>query len=202
MRAVNLLPRDESKRTKTNVPVLVGVVGAVLATAILSVMFLSATAKVRDRQGQLDELRAELAAVPPPAPPNTASTGLATERQQRIVALSTALTRRVAWDRVLRNLSLVLPDDVWLTALSATSPASPAASAPPAPAAPTAAPTQFNISGYTYSQDSVARLLSRLQVVPDLTNVQLQASSLTQVGSQHIVQFTIAANVRAGGAAS
>src|SRR5207247_10795231 len=38
---------------------------------------------------------------------------------------------------------------------------------------------QFIMQGRTYSHDGVARLLSRLQVVPDLTNVQLQSSTLS-----------------------
>src|SRR5690349_22028225 len=135
MRAVNLLPRDESKRTKTNVPVLVGVVGAVVVCALLSMLFLSASSKVRDEQGELDALNAQLAVIPPPPPPDSAGAGLATQEQARLTALSGALSKRVAWDRVLRNLSLVLPNDVWLSTLNATSP-SPANLAAPPPAVP------------------------------------------------------------------
>ena len=197
MRAVNLLPRDESKRTKTNVPVLVGVVGVVLVSAMLSMMFLSASSKVREQQGELDSLNAQIAVIPPPPPIDSAGAGLASQEQARL----TALSKRVAWDRVLRNLSLVLPDDVWLSALSASSPASPASAVAPVVAAGTP-PTQFTMTGYTYSQAAVARLLSRLEVLPDLTNVQLQNSTQAQVGTQDVVQFQIAANVRAGAAAS
>jgi Tfp pilus assembly protein PilN len=200
MRAVNLLPRDETKRTKTNVPVLVGVSGAVLVSAMLAMLFLSAASKVQDRQTQLDSARAQLAVIPPPAAPDTAQQGLAAQQQARLAALSTALAKRVPWDRVLRNFSLVLPDDVWLTTMSAASPASPSAAAAAAPA--TGPPTQFVINGYTYSQASVARLLSRLDVLPDLSDVQLQSSTLTKSGNQKVVQFAIAANVRAGAAAS
>ena len=57
-------------------------------------------------------------------------------------------------------------------------------------------PTGFTLDGYTYSQDGVARVLTRLMVVPDLSNVQLSSSSVTKVGTQNIVQFTIVANVR------
>ena len=85
-------------------------------------------------------------------------------------ALSTALTSRIAWDRVFREFSLVLPDDVWLTTLTAKSPISPLTNVRRRTGA---APSQFTIQGRTYSHDGVARLLSRLQVVPDLTNVQL-----------------------------
>jgi Tfp pilus assembly protein PilN len=66
----------------------------------------------------------------------------------------------------------------------------------PAPA------TELTISGYTYSQASVARLLERLAVVPDLTDVQLQNSAGAAVSGQKVVNFTIVANIRAGKGAS
>ena len=52
-----------------------------------------------------------------------------------MTALSAALSRRVAWDRIFRELSLVLPDDVWLATLSAKAPVSSSVAAAPAPAA-------------------------------------------------------------------
>ena len=196
MRAVNLLPGGDAKRSKTNVPVLVGVAGAVVVCALLSFMFLSASSKVHDKQNELNAINAQIAVIPPPPPPDAAGAALASQQQARLTALSGALSKRVAWDRVLRNLSLVLPNDVWLSALSATSPASPASAVVPVPAAG-ATPTGFLLSGSTYSQRSVARLLSRLEVLPDLTNVQLQNSSQSQVGTQNIIQFVIAASVSA-----
>jgi Tfp pilus assembly protein PilN len=197
MRAVNLLPRDQTKRSKTNVPVLVAVAGAVVVCAMLSMLFLSASSTVRQKQDELDQINAQIAVIPPPPPPDSAGAGLATQEQARLTAVASALSKRVAWDRVLRNLSLVLPDDVWLSSLAASSPASPASAVVPVPVAG-APPTGFTLTGYTYSQAGVARLLSRLEVLPDLSNVQLQNSTLTQFGTQKIVQFQIAANVRSG----
>ena len=195
MRAVNLLPGDGAKRSKTNVPVLVAVAGAVVVCALLSFMFLSASSQVHDKQNELNAINAQIAVIPPPPPPDAAGAALASQQKARLTALSGALSKRVAWDRVLRNLSLVLPSDVWLSTLSASSPASPASAVVPIPAAG-ATPTGFLLSGYTYSQQGVARLLSRLEVLPDLTNVQLQNSSQSLIGTQSIVQFVIAASVR------
>ena len=78
----------------------------------------------------------------------------------------------------------MLPDDVWLATLSAKAPVSSSVPIAPAPAAAgtTVAATQFTLDGYTYSHPAVARLLSRLAVIPDLVNVQLQQSTLTKVG--------------------
>jgi len=199
VRAVNLLPRDDRRQrgaeARRNNPVLVGgVAGTVLVTAILAAWFLTASAGVADNQKRRDAAQAELAATPVPPPTSPGASELEQEKSARIAALSSALAGRLAWDRVLRELSLVLPDDVWLESLSAQAPKGAAAAAGPAGAA-------FTINGKTYSHDGVARLLARLAVVPHLTSVQLQHSTLapSETGRK-VVEFSINAAVKAAGA--
>jgi Tfp pilus assembly protein PilN len=205
VRAVNLLPRDNrAKRTRAeSAPIVVGLGLLVVVSIALSVMFLGASSSVTDKRNALGQAKASLAVLPPlPKAQTAVEAGLAGEQKARVAAVTSALSRRVAWDRVLREFATVLPDDVWLTSISAKAPASPASAAPPAAVAPATAPTGFTINGYTYSQDGVARLLSRLDVLPDLHNVQLQTSSLAKVGRQEVVQFVILADVSPPGAAS
>jgi len=203
MRAVNLLPRDHGRQrtmTKESLPVLVGGCTFLLVAAVLGAMFMMGSGKIAAQQRKLDDLNRTYQALPPPPPgPSAAQQQLAGEESARVSALSTALGSRVAWDRVFREFSLVLPDDVWLTTLTAKSPISPATNA-----ATTAggAPSQFTVQGRTYSHDGVARLLSRLQLVPDLTNVQLVSSTLSKVGGQDVVEFTIAADIAVAGSPS
>jgi Tfp pilus assembly protein PilN len=182
--------------------VLVPVVLAVLLAAILSAMFLSGSGTVKDKQAELATLQDELHAIPTPdASRVKTQTALAADKQARVSALSGALSRRVAWDRVFRELSLVLPNDVWLATISGKAPVPSSSAVAPAPAAAgaTIAATGFTIDGYTYSHPAVARLLSRLAVVPDLVNVQLQQSTLTKVGTAQAVHFVIVADVRRPG---
>lgn len=195
MRAVNLLPRDDPRGSsrQTNPLVLVGVVGAVAATAILAAFFLMVSAGVADKQARLDAAQSELDATPVPPPADTSNATLEQEKSARVVALSTALVTRIAWDRVLREISLVLPEDVWLTTLAAKAPG------PAAVAAPTAG---FTITGKTYSHNGVARLLARLAVVPQLATVQMQHSTLgTSESGRPVVDFSIQAVVKGPGAA-
>jgi Tfp pilus assembly protein PilN len=160
---------------------------------------LGAGGAVSEKQAELDSLRAQIAAVPRPVEQDSGGDAqLAVEKGARVGALSLALNGRVAWDRVLRQVSLVLPEDVWLTTLSANAPA--AAAAAGEEGAATA--TGFTLVGSTYSQDGVARFLSRLSVVPDLANVRLMSSQSTLVGRRELVQFTVLADVRAPGAGS
>jgi Tfp pilus assembly protein PilN len=197
MRAVNLLPRDHGQRTikKESLPVLVGACSALLVLAALGAMYMMGSGKIASQQRTLDDLNRRFQALPPPpAGPTTAEQALAGEQSARVTALTAALASRVSWDRVFREFSLVLPEDVWLTELSAKSPISPATNVSSSTGVGT--PSEFSITGRTYSHDGVARLLSRLQVVPDLTNVQLVSSTLAKVGNQDVVEFTIAADIK------
>jgi Tfp pilus assembly protein PilN len=200
VRAVNLLPREQAQRTikKESLPVLIGACSGVLVAAVLGAMFMMGSGKIAAQQRKLDDLnRIYQALPPPPAGPSVAQQQLAGEQSARVTALSSALTSRVAWDRVFREFSLVLPDDVWLTNLSAKAPISALTNLSTASAG--GVPSQFTIQGRTFSHDGVARLLSRLQVVPDLTNVQLLSSSLSKVAGQDVVEFSIAADIKVAG---
>jgi Tfp pilus assembly protein PilN len=193
MRAVNLLPRDEARKSfkKSNVPVFVGVVAAVLVTTVLCAGFLLESAAVTQKQNDLDAARAELALVPPPAPQQSSSdASLAGVEAARASALQQAIDGRVAWDRILREISLVLPGDVWLSGLTLGSPSF------------TGGQGGFELDGEAYSHDGVARLLSRLTLVPDITNVALDHSNSTAPGKHAPVDFKITADVRAPGATS
>ena len=196
MRAVNLLPRDaEQARKGPQLPIVVGCAGAVLTAIVLAGGYLSASSKVGDENAKLAEVQAKIAAVPRPAPEAPTVTSLPQERQARVAALATALAQRVAWDRILREISLVLPEDVWLRTLNATAPG-------PAPSTGTAVANGITIEGFTYSQAGVARLLARLSVIPDLADVTLQSSTTADVAGRDIVSFTIGGNVRQSGAQS
>lgn len=204
MRAVNLLPKDAQPRSfeKNRGVAFAGVGGFALVSVALSAAMLTSAGAIRERQATVDGLNAEIAALPPPVAPQEPTTRdgeVQSEKTARLTALGSALGGRFAWDRILRRVSLVLPDDVWLTSLSATGPSPLAVAGPPGSAG--AAP-ELLLNGSTYSQDAVARLLSRLAVVPDLSDVQLQSSNRTSVRGKQVVQFVVRAGLKPAGAAS
>jgi Tfp pilus assembly protein PilN len=189
MRAVNLLPKDSSaarrrqqRKIDPAVPALVG--GLLVVAAGIFLGSISASGDITEKRDAVADLQTRLGRLPKPAVTSPADAALVNEQQLRSDALTTALTSRVAWDAVLRRFSLVLPEDVWLTSLSATD------------SGTTGAARLLQVSGYTYSHDAVARLLARLAVVPDLRDVQLQRSSLADLAGRTVVQFDIAASVR------
>jgi Tfp pilus assembly protein PilN len=207
MRAVNLLPKDANQRGKSiraEDPAVV--VGSALGLVVLIALvagFLNVHSKVNGEQKKLTAARIELGrlatqkrAEPTPYKPVKQKPivpipAVTSEEQPRLAAISTALSTRIAWDRILREFSLVLPTDVTLTTLSLTTPS------PASAGATTGAPAgaqNLTIDGTTYSHDAVARLLSRLMLIPDLTNVTL--SNSTANTDSGLVTFNITAGVK------
>jgi Tfp pilus assembly protein PilN len=218
MRAINLLPRDDKRSTRSKPPsavVLTGVIGGVVVTALVCGLFLMAHGKVKHKQAELDSAQQELAAIPVPAQDQVArADALVADKAARIAALNTALSRRVAWDRVLREFAMVLPDDVWLQRLSGQPPTLSTAMGGPTstggaatgsaapPGAGTDGQVMFMVEGFTYSQNGVARLMSRMQVVPDFQHIQLLSSERAEVKGRAIYHFKVGADIRQPGGGS
>jgi Tfp pilus assembly protein PilN len=206
VRAVNLLPKDDAQRSRRqqNIPAVVSTGLIVLVTGLLGLMYFTSKSTAQAKDLEYQDAQAELALLPSPADiaaKNAPQQKLKGEHDARVGALSAALTKRVAWDRILREISLVLPEDVWLSSWAAATPTPASGATAPASAAGQP-PTLMTIEGYTYSHESVARLLTRLSVIPDLRNVWLTKSSRGALAGRPIVSFTILADVRAAGAAS
>ena len=207
MRAVNLLPRQQVQQTRErpNALVLLAAIGGGAVLLALVAGTLVANRSVDREKQALASARAVLAVTPDhqlSAQTQSFRQQVLTQREQRSLALASALGKRVSWDRVLRRFALVLPDDVWLNSVTGNVPLDPEpATAATSTALPTAA-TELTIQGYTYSQASVARLLERLSVVPDFTDAQLKSSQSTTVSNQKVISFTIVANIRNGKGAS
>jgi Tfp pilus assembly protein PilN len=203
MRAVNLLPPDErsAKSLKNEDPAVVlgSAVGLIVLIALSLGFFLAhsnATAqqkKLKEAQIELGKLslikRAPVTAPKKPTRPIIPIPAITSQETPLMQAVSGALAYRIAWDRILREFSLVVPDDVTISTLSMTAPPTIAA----APGSTTTA-TGLTLQGLAYSHDSVARLLSRLMLIPDLSDVTL-SSSTAQAGAQG-VQFSITASVK------
>jgi hypothetical protein len=217
MRAVNLLPKELQTRKSIREEDPAVVVGSALGVVVMIALGLafyvehSAAAK---QQARLNTARLELAQLsikqqhkkPKPTKPAVPITpvvpppSITGQEATWLSSVETNLSQRIAWDRVLREVSLVMPDDVTLTSLSMSAPATPTVipgvvATPPA----TGAAQDFSIAGDAFSYDSVARLLSRLSLVPDLSDVTLtntSAGSTAAAGAASSVQFNISANVK------
>jgi Tfp pilus assembly protein PilN len=213
MRAVNLLPADRHAKkgsaagsNQRTALVACAVAGVALIGGLVFMVWQS-NSSVSSKQKQLATLQARIAAGS--SQPGAAAT--ATDRRATVAGLA---GDRLAWDSFLQTVSKVMPEDVWVTSLAgttagaaATLAAAQAAAAPlttttstttPATTTPlpsTASSNTFTISGITYSQPSVARVMRRLAFVPWLSDVTLVSSAQTTVGTDTLYAFTLKANL-------
>ncbi|MBE3087934.1 MAG: PilN domain-containing protein [Chloroflexi bacterium] len=195
MRAVNLLPRDaeRARRTTPDPALLIGVAGLAIVVAALFSMYMSASGKVQDKTGERSDLQIELnrlTKVNPPPKVLPAQAKVAALRSGRIDAVSNALAYRIPWNNILGQLSLVMPSGVKLTTLAASTPVS------ANPQFNGAAVGKLSITGWAYSQESVFLLLTRLKVLPPLTDVALVSSTINAGGSPVTYTFSISAQIR------
>jgi hypothetical protein len=196
MRAVNLLPQKE-RRTPgfAGAKAPLAVVGAV---AVLGGMGFwgyslhgqvdSAKDDVAAATAERDGLRDQLGAF-------QAAQARDAAQEVRTGAVVGLVTGRVNWERIIRDLSAVMPRDVWLTNLKGET----EVSAGPATAATATAPNVNNsavprgvhLDGYAYNQTQVALLMARAATIPGLGEPRLASSEVQDGDEQDVIHFVI-----------
>jgi Tfp pilus assembly protein PilN len=100
--------------------------------------------------------------------------------EQRVETVASLANSRFDWSRVMRELALVLPDDVLLVDLTAG--AGPGAGEGESELGGSLGPS-FEMSGCTSSQDAVARFVIALKDIDGVTRVGLQSSAVNDESS-------------------
>lgn len=163
-----------------NRTIAMAVAGMVVAGALVAAWAFTERAAVRDRRAVMTTLQNQLDGIPSPTAPTRRLLVLGADRRARVDAIATVLGSRVAWDRILREVSAVLPADAWLTDISADGGTTP----------------QLHLRGYAKTSEAVALTLSRLGIVSDLTDVRLGRSDRVTVSGASVLRFSVTAGVR------
>jgi Tfp pilus assembly protein PilN len=193
---INLLPPEirerQRARRRTAAVALVGIIvlAALGAFYVLQVMRLADVQEDLEAQQQRNnELRQEIAQLQRFAE-------LQQELQDTRDLLNTLLADRILWSGVLRDVSLVIPSEMWLSGLTGT--ATGAEAGTTTTTTTTAAPTvpggglvgQITFNGFAFEHRDVALWLSRLEDVRGFVNPWLSNSQKTLIGLTEVVQFT------------
>jgi Tfp pilus assembly protein PilN len=193
---VNLLPPEiyERQRIRRRTGAVVAV-GLIVLMAIGAFYFLQVVrlneveddvsaqeARNADLQSQINELQ-DIAA-------------LETEIAATRGLLNDLLADRVLWSGVLRDVSLVIPGEVWLNGLTG-SVGAPAAGettttttvTPTTPGVTGGIVGQITFNGNAFEHTDVALWLTRLEDVRGFINPWLTSSTKTLIGTNEVVQF-------------
>ncbi|MSO42354.1 MAG: hypothetical protein EXQ70_10760 [Solirubrobacterales bacterium] len=188
MRPVNLLPPEERRGDRAGskgAGSLSYIVVGALAAGLLFVTAFALTGKqISDRTTEVSNLEQEEAAAQERAQRLQAFADFRGMRESRAAAVTSLAQSRFDWQRVLRELSIVIPSDAWL--ITATGTASPAVQmengAQLANRAEVAGPA-LELVGCAAGQDSVAGFVAALEDVDGVTRVGVVKSELPDESS-------------------
>jgi Tfp pilus assembly protein PilN len=181
MRPVNLLPQDQRRRQ----PSEGGGKGAYAVLGVLAVLLAMVAAYVlssnqlKERQSQAEAARVEADRLEAEAAAKENYTDFADIAQTRLMSVAGVAETRFDWERLMRELSRIMPEGSWLQAteastlgdLEATLPTANGA-ADPASASPTA-----SLVGCSPHQSDVARMMVRLRQLHRVSDVELNESA-------------------------
>jgi len=180
MRPVNLIPLED--RRGQNAPLRTGpvayiLIGAlVLALAGVTALVLTGN-QISDRKSELAQVKREDAAATARGESLAPYALCAALHEQRVARISSLADSRFDWERVMRELSLILPHDVWLVSLDAT--ASPEVGGSSGGSMRGSIPgPALAISGCAAGQEAVAGFVTALKDIDGVTRVGVESSEL------------------------
>ncbi|MFL5899012.1 MAG: PilN domain-containing protein [Solirubrobacterales bacterium] len=177
MRPVDLIPVELRQgahapmRTGPFPYILLGALVVVLAAVALLVLTGN---QVSEQKGELARLKREDAAAQQQATRLSAYVQFQQLHEERVATISSLADSRFDWERVMRELSLVLPHDVWLTDLKASA----GGGAEAAAGTGGIAGPSLELSGCASGQESVAGFVTALKDIDGVTRVGLSTSEL------------------------
>jgi Tfp pilus assembly protein PilN len=191
MRAVNLLPRQTSARKLAVDRTLVVAVAltVLVATAVVGGFFLEKAQAATERQrmvtaqAALAKAQSQQPSSHSPAPARLTVPVVLSQEQPWHLALDAAISSRVAWDTLLRQLEYVVPSNITLTTVTLGS----------SGGGTTPAGGLISLGGSAFSSKDLAVFLATLARVPNVTQVAL-VSSTTASGSKFLT-FQITAQM-------
>jgi Tfp pilus assembly protein PilN len=180
VRPVNLTPPEErgGKRASRRTGSISYLVLAALALGVVVVTALVLTTNtINDRKSEISELEAREAAARSEAESLRAFAEFAVLAEARAQTVTSLAQSRFDWERVLRELALVIPGDVWLVELSgAASPDVQVENATEVSAGSNIAGPSLSMVGCATSHEAVARFLQALKDIDGVTRVGLGKS--------------------------
>ena len=189
MKAVNLIPTEQRRARATGERagasyVVLGVLAVLLVMAVAYVLSANSvndkTSKAAAAKQQADTLEAQAAQL-------DSFTDFASIKKQRLDAVVAAAQTRFDWERLMRELSRVMPSGSWLQTTEASVLGDPNAVAAPSPTGVTTTPSAPTATfvGCTPKQSEVAKILVRLRSLHRVVDVELN-ESLKEQGVQDV----------------
>jgi Tfp pilus assembly protein PilN len=183
MKAVNLIPTEQRRARATGSKsggayVIIGALGLVL---VMAVMYVLTANSVNERETKAEEARQEADALEKRADQLGTFTNFSSIKEQRLASVVTTAQTRFDWERMIRELSRVMPEGSWLKSAEASVTGDAQDAADMAATGTVAVPSpSATLIGCTLSQSEVAKLMVRMESMHRVTDVELNDSTREQ----------------------
>lgn len=184
MRPVNLIPPED--RRGEQAPLRTGPLPYIVLAALVAVLIgvsalVLVSNQISESKSEVATLESEDAAAAAKSQQLAAYTQFRDMSEQRVATVQSLADSRFDWERVMRELALVLPSNVWLTTLTAT--ASPAVSLEGGGSASGTLRAQvpgpaLELNGCASGQSAVAGFVTALKDIDGVTRVGVESSEL------------------------
>jgi Tfp pilus assembly protein PilN len=183
MRPVNLIPEEERHGRRGAMrggPIAYIVLGALLAALAAVTVLVVTDNQIANSKAEITTLTAEIANAKARAAESAAFTQFHQVSTQRAETVANLANSRFDWERVVRQLSLVIPSDVWLTNLTGTVKPGVSVNGGASIALRDSVPgPALQVEGCAVGQEGVADFISRLKEIDGVTRVGVQSSELS-----------------------
>ncbi len=184
MRPVNLIPaeeRSDAKRPMRGGPLAYIVLGALLAALGAVTLLVVTDNQISSSKTELAELQAQTSSTEARANRLAAYTQLHTISAQRKETIGNLADSRFDWEQAVRQLSLVLPRDVWLTNLTGSvRPDVSVDSGESIALRESVLGPALSLVGCAIGQEAVARFVTVLKDIDGVTRVGVLSSKLSE----------------------
>lgn len=188
MRPINLIPLEE--RRGEQAPLRNGPLAYILVAALVALLA-GVTAlvltgnQISEHESEIARLEVEDAREKARAESLAAYTQFRDLSEQRVATVASLADSRFDWERVMRELSLVLPDSAWLVGLTASAGggAEVASGGGGSGLGASALGPTLELSGCATGQEAVAGFVTALKDIDGVTRVGVQSSELGEEGT-------------------
>jgi Tfp pilus assembly protein PilN len=185
MRAVNLIPTDQQRGAggaagKSGGGVYI-VLGTLAMLVVVAAAYVVSGKSVDDNKAELASITQQAQAAEAKAAALTSYTKFAAVRAKRVDTVKQLSASRFDWSHALREVARVLPDNAWLTQLTATTSSSVNVGGGGGSLRSTLDVPAIQVQGCTTSQASVAKLIARLRLIDGVQRVSLEDSTKGEV---------------------
>ena len=170
MRPVNLIPPEDRRGDRAPLrsgPLSYVVVGGLAALLLIVVLMVTTSNNIAEREAKVDQLEADIEAKAAEAERLSVFTKFATLRAQRESTLASLAQSRFDWERVMREMALIIPSDVTLSELNGSA----VANAEGSSAVETINAPNLAIAGCASTHSALAEFIAALEDIDGVTRV-------------------------------